>query len=151
MIQRFEMFATAISQIYRSIQRLKSREMAELGLEGPYVMCLFHLRRHPEGLTSSELCALCAEDKAAVSRTVSKLKEIGLVIQESGEGKRRYRAKLSLTQEGMAITETMFRLIEGFVDQVGNGLTAEERDTFYKALGMIAQNLQAISSEEDFG
>ena len=48
-------------------------EMTELGLKGTHVMCLFFLHHTPEGLTAAQLCQLCAEDKAAISRTIATL------------------------------------------------------------------------------
>ena len=55
MTERFETFVLSINQIYRCIQKIKSREMVELGLKGTHVMCLFQLGQHPEGLTAAEL------------------------------------------------------------------------------------------------
>jgi hypothetical protein len=73
MIQRFDAFVSGITACYKYIQRIKSMEMTEFGLKGTHVMCLYYLRQNPAGLTASQLCGLCAEDKAAISRTVSEL------------------------------------------------------------------------------
>ena len=40
---RFELFTTLIAKISRSIRRIKAEEVAELGLKGPHVSCLYHL------------------------------------------------------------------------------------------------------------
>ena len=77
MLQRFEDFVTGITVCYKYIQRIKSAEMTEFGLKGTHVMCLFFLHRHPEGLTAAQLCQLCAEDKAAISRSLAVLQEKG--------------------------------------------------------------------------
>ena len=43
------------------------------------------LRQHPEGLTAAELAERSLEDKAAVSRAVARLEELGLVeLPEEG-------------------------------------------------------------------
>lgn len=144
MLKRFELFVITINQIYRSIQKLKTREMAEMGLKGTDVMCLVHLERHNEGLTAAELAILCVEDKAAISRAVSLLVEKGLVAYEESVGKRKYRAKLMLTKEGKKISTRMLALIGGAVMKGGDGLTDEERAIFYKALGIISANLQNL-------
>lgn len=149
MTQRFETFVLSIHRIYRSIQKIKSREMTELGLKGTHVMCLFQLRQCREGLTAAELSGLCMEDKAAVSRAISKLEELGLVrLQDSG-GKRRYRAKIRLTSAGHDAAEKMTALIERAVEQGGAGLSQAQRETFYSALGIIARNLSSICSQEE--
>lgn len=53
MVRRFETFIIYINQIYRCVQKIKSREMMELGLKGTDVMCLFNLMRSDDGLTSA--------------------------------------------------------------------------------------------------
>ena len=55
--------------------------MTEFGLKGTHVMCLFFLHHTPEGLTAAQLCQLCAEDKAAISRTIATLKEKGYIVE----------------------------------------------------------------------
>ena len=84
------------------------------------------------------------EDKAAVSRTVSKLEASGLVYFEDNGEKRRYRSKIRLTEKGEETAEKMVELIESAVKNGGEGLTEEEREIFYRSLGIIADNLQKI-------
>lgn len=144
MEQRFETFTTAIAQIHRCIQRLKTQEMGELGLKGNHVACLFHLGRHPEGLTSAELCALCEEDKAAVSRTVADLESQGLLVRS---GVQRYRSLLTLTDRGREAAGQMDERISRAVDAAGQGLTDTQRADFYRALLLVAANLQQLCQE----
>ena len=141
MKHRFEIFVTAIGQIYRSIQKLKSQEMADFGLKGTHVMCLFQLQQHPEGLTSVQLSQECDEDKAAISRSISELKARGLVQTPAGSG-RRYRAAITLTDEGRSITEQMDSRIIDAVMAAAQGYAPDERETFYRVLLQIADNLQ---------
>ena len=143
MTQRFEIFTGAISQIYRCIQKLKAAEMTELGLKGGHVACLFQLNRHPEGLTAAELCTLCDEDKAAVSRTVADLEERGLVVCRSAAG-RRYRSPLPLTEAGREAAGQVDRRIRRIVDEAGQSLTDLQREEFYRALLLISANLQPL-------
>ena len=91
MIDRFEAFVSGITICYKYVQRIKSAEMTEFGLKGPHVMVLFHLNRHGEGLTATQLCTLCAEDKAAISRTLADLVEKGYVCSPDDTGKRKYQ------------------------------------------------------------
>ena len=64
----FEVFINTINQINHSIQVIKNNEMIKYDLKGNHVMCLYQLRQHKDGLTSTELARLCGEDKAAISR-----------------------------------------------------------------------------------
>lgn len=138
MLRRFEDFVTGITVCYKYIQRIKSLEMTEFGLKGTHVMCLYFLHHHVEGLTAAQLCQLCAEDKAAVSRTLAALQEKGFIVT----GEKKYRAALRLTETGEAVAQRVDALIERWVDCGGDGLTDEERAVFYSALDHIAGNLR---------
>lgn len=142
MIQRFETFTAAVSRIHRCVQKLKAVEMTELGLKGSHVTYLFYLNQHPDGLTAAELTALCGEDKAAVSRGVADLEERGLVACRS-EG-RRYRSPLTLTDAGRETAVEVDRRICRIVDDAGRELTPAQRENFYRALLLIADNLQQL-------
>ena len=139
MIQRFDAFVSGITACYKYIQRIKSMEMTEFGLKGTHVMCLYYLRRNPAGLTAAQLCGLCAEDKAAISRTVSELRSRGYITTLSEKA---YRAMLTLTAAGQELARKFDHLIEGWVSTGGDGLTDEERVDFYKSLSAIAENLR---------
>ena len=139
MIQRFDAFVSGITSCYKYIQRIKSLEMTEFGLKGTHVMCLYYLRQNPAGLTASQLCGLCAEDKAAISRTVSELRSRGYITSLSEKA---YRAMLTLTSAGQEIARKFDNLIEGGVTAGGDGLTDEERSDCYKTLSAIAENLR---------
>ena len=146
MIQRFDAFVSGITSCYKYIQRIKSMEMTEFGLKGTHVMCLYYLRQNPAGLTASQLCGLCAEDKAAISRTVSELRSKGYITTLSEKA---YRAMLTLTAAGQEVARKFDKLIEGWVTAGGDGLTDEERTDFYKSLATIAENLRGrIEAEQ---
>ncbi len=138
MINRFELFTTTITQIYKNLQRIKMQEMSGFELRGTYVMCMFELNRNPEGLTITQLSQLCGEDKAAISRTISELVKRGLV---TGNNDKKYRAPLILTKEGQETAAKIDALASTAVAAGSNGLTPEEVKIFYKALTTISDNL----------
>jgi len=139
MIQRFQSFVTGITVCYKSIQQIKSLEMTEFGLKGTHAMCLFFLHHQDEeGLTASQLCQLCEEDKAAISRTLATLQSRGFIVSEE----KKYRARLILTESGREVASRMDTLIEQWVGLGGDGVSDEERATFYRVLESIASNLR---------
>ena len=79
---RFETFTVLIAKISRSIRRIKAEGMAEFGLKGPHVSCLYYLSVFGEQ-TASELCDRCDEDKAAISRSIEYLEREGYIISKS--------------------------------------------------------------------
>ena len=146
MNQRFDAFVSGITSCYKYIQRIKSMEMTEFGLKGTHVMCLYYLRQNPAGLTATQLCGLCAEDKAAISRTLSELRSRGYITTLSEKA---YRAMLTLTGAGHEIARKFDHLIEGWVCTGGDGLSEEERFDFYKSLATIADNLRSRIEAEN--
>ena len=139
MLHRFDAFVSGISACYKYIQRIKSSEMIGFGLRGTHAMCLYYLRQNPKGLTSAQLCSLCAEDKAAISRTVAELRQKAYITSSSIKS---YRAPLLLTQTGQEIAAKMEPLIQNWVCAGGDGLSDAERIDFYKSLETISKNLR---------
>ena len=139
MNQRFDDFVTGITVCYKYLQRIKSAAVNEMGLKGSHVMCMFYLRQHEKGLTASQLCDLCAEDKAAISRTLAELRERGYITSGSGKN---YRAALKLSEAGRKMAEQFDTRIAQWVCAGGDGLQEEDREGFYRSLRLIANNLR---------
>lgn len=146
MYARFEQFSSTISSIYRDIQKIERDEMVKYGVKGAYAQYLAALRRHPQGLTATQLCEACDMDKAAVSRIVNEMETRGFVVRES-TGDSRYRARIRLTEEGQRAAEYVRNRAEIAVQEVGRDLSEEDRRVFYAALESIAARLQIISKE----
>jgi DNA-binding MarR family transcriptional regulator len=142
-MERFESFVGGVTLLYRCIQKIKNMETAEMGLRGRHVMCIYNLGRNPEGLTSAQLAMLCGEDKAAVSRTLAELVERGLVEKPEG-----YRAPVTLTDAGREVAGRVETLAERAVEHGGAGLSDAERETFYRAMGVIGKNLMRMCGED---
>ena len=154
MIQRFEVFCNSAFSIYRSIQKIERIEMEKFGLKGPHAQCLLTMIRFPEGITAAQMCSYCDKDKAAISRTVSELEEVGMLTRTCNDGKR-YRSMLTLTEAGRKAAERVAARAKRAVERAGSGLTDDQRAVFYNVLGLIAGNLQNICNDglediEDF-
>ena len=146
MLDRFERFSLAISEIDRCWHKLAAEEMAKYGLNSPHAVYLNILRQNEDGITAARLGELCGKNKADVSRMVSILTEKGLVEKQAVRGNM-YRALLKLTPAGMeAANHTQARAALA-VELAGAGLSDEERSNFYYALERIASNLQTLSKE----
>ncbi len=146
MKDRFELFVTTINQIYRNLHRIKKREMEELDLKGSYLMCLYHMAKHPDGLTVTELSELCDEDKAAISRTVAELSQRGYAVIENTQ---KYRAPVKLTEAGQKVSIRISKIVEKAVVAGSEKLSESERIAFYKALLQISRNLQKYLISEE--
>ena len=128
MNNRFETFTLLITSISRSIRRIKTETMAQYELKSPHVSCLYYLYKKP-GMTAAELCEVCEEDKAAVSRSILFLEQKGYLAREISadkggrSGAKHYRAPLSLTEEGRTVIRVYTKSDLGAPAQVpGDGI-----------------------------
>lgn len=145
MIDRFNQFTRVVSQMNKSLQRIKREGMEDLGLKGSHVMCLHKLGSARDGLTAAELAEACQEDKAAISRCVAELQEKGLVELR---GDRKYRASITLTESGRSAVEEVDRRITRAVSAISASMNAPQRLVFYETLEEISRNLKNFSFSE---
>lgn len=147
MIQRFEKLTIGVTRIYKTIQKIKKTEMSTLGLKGTHVMCIYYLSQCADGLTAADLCNMCVEDKASISRILSELQTKGLIHYELPQNEKKYRARAKLTEAGRQAAAEVEALILRAVSVGGEGLTGDERDVFYQTLFQIAENLEKAFGE----
>ena len=143
MLDRFEQFTTAISALYRDVQKIERDEMEKRGLRGAFAQYLLAISRHPEGITAAALSEACDKDKAAVSRIIAEMEVKGL-LEKGNDGPGQYRAKLYLTPNGQTAAAFVRERASAAVELAGSGLTDEDRKVFYSALALISENLQQI-------
>ena len=142
MEERFETFTALVTGISRAIRRIKSEEMVEFQLKGPHVSCLYYLYKDG-ALTAKELCDKCEEDKANMSRTLDFLEKNGYILCESRAG-RRYRAALSLTDQGKKVGEHIAARVDRVLLAASEGVSEEDRRTLYECLIKIQDNLNKV-------
>lgn len=146
MVDRFERFSLAISEISRYWHKLASEEMEKYGLKGPHAVYLTTLYRFPDGVTAPQLCELCGKDKSDVSRMMSIMEKKGLVKKHS-VNQNLYRGILKLTDEGKTAAELVCTRARLAVQLAGEGLSDEKRQIFYETLELICNNLKELSRE----
>ena len=148
MEERFELFTALITKISRSIKKIKNQEVEEYGLRSPHVSCLYYLYI-TDGLTATELCERCEEDKATVSRSLDYLETNGYILCESKSAKR-YKSPLYLTEQGRMVAAKVAAKISRVLDDVSAAMIEEERVAFYRSLAMISDSLEAcIKSDRE--
>lgn len=147
LIKRFEDFVSTIASIHKNIQKIKKHKMKEFGLGGNHVMCLFYLAKNPNGLTGGQLAQQMKVDKAAASRALAELLEKGYVYYPDTEEQKKYRAIARLTIKGFAVTEQIDDIICDVVNQIGSGLSVEDRENMYRSLGVIEESMKLITKD----
>ena len=143
MEKRFETFTVLVNRISRNIRKIKNQEMAEYGLRSAHVSCLYYLYTE-KGLTATDLCECCEEDKATISRALEFLEGRGYLCCESKTAKR-YKSPLLLTEKGEEIAGLIAGKIDWVLKEISAGLTEEERLAFYRSLSIISSSLDAVA------
>lgn len=143
MVDRFERFSFAISEISRCWHKIAAEEMESYGLKGSHAIYLTTLYRYPQGVTAAKLSELSGKDKADVSRMTAIMEKNGLIVKEGSS----YRALLKLTVTGREAAEHVRGRASVAVENASRGLTEEHRAIFYQALELIVSNLQNICEE----
>ncbi len=144
-MERFETFTVLISEIARVIRKIKTEEMAKWGLKSNHVSCVYYLYKK-KTLTLTQLCEVCNEDKANVSRSVEYLESIGILTVKQGKG-RMYKNPYVLTDQGMEIGESLNKRVEEILRRVSNGVSEENRAIMYQSLREINKNLTDVYNE----
>ena len=101
--ERFQEFSGLISRAEKALQRAKAENVRGYGLRSVHVSCLLALYEHEEGLTGTELAAVCGVDRAQISRVATELTGMGLICEAAPGPRRRYRGALTLTEEGLSL------------------------------------------------
>ena len=144
MDNRFETFTVLITKINRNIKKLKNQEMADYDLRSPHISCLYYLYSS-EGLTATDLCERCEEDKATISRSLGYLEQEGYLTCES-KSEKRYKSPLHLTEKGKEAGKKIADKINSAIGRISTALTEEERTALYHGLSIISDGLEAICS-----
>ncbi len=146
MLGRFETFTLSLSEIMSSWNKIAAEEMKKFGLKGSCVIYMIALYKHPQGLTATNLCDMCNKDKGEVSRSISAMERKELIVRRNTTING-YKALITLTEKGQEVTKTLRDKIKIAVEKGGDGLTENQRESFYTALEIIGGNLKRMSKE----
>lgn len=142
---RFETFTVLINKIGRNIRKIKNQEMADYNLRSTHISCLYYLYSN-EGLTATQLCERCEEDKATISRALDYLEKNGFIVCNSKTLKR-YKTSLFLTEKGKETGKNIANKIDFVLDEICIGISEEERVEFYRCLNVISNSLEHYVNE----
>ena len=143
MEDRFKKFTILINRISRNIQKIKIIEMGKFGLKSTHVSCIYYLYRYNGQFTAKELCDICDEDKAAISRSIDFLESNGYVVCDS-KTEKRYKSPILLTEKGEELGMQVCEKVNAVLDSAGGWLDDKQRENFYEDLKLISENLQKI-------
>lgn len=140
MINRFEHFSLAISEINRYWHQIATAELERYGLKGSHAIYLTAMARYENGITAPQLCELYGKDKSDVSRMMNILIKKGLAVKEGG-----YNGIFVLTEDGKEAAVQISRRAELAVELASHNLSEEHRTIFNEAMDSIVIQLRQIS------
>ena len=147
MKDRFEEFTVLVSNLNRCIYRLKTEEMAKYNLKSSHVSCLYYIFKNGS-LTAKELCDLCGEDKANISRTLKYLEDNGYLVIDTKTDKK-YQRPIELTYNGYKVGKFINEKVNKILQYASEGLTEEKRNNMYEGLNLINDRLNMLCDEYD--
>ena len=145
MVERYKTFTVLIANIARSIRKIKTEEMVKWGLRSYHVSCIYYLYERGR-LTATELCEICEEDKANISRAIEYLENNEYIKCET-KGNKRYKSRFFLTEKGENVGKSISARVESIVSEASDGLSDEDRTAMYEGLFLVNGNLQKIQNE----
>lgn len=149
-LERFGKFTLLIDGIYKNIHKIKLNTAPYLGIKSVHVFWIYLLRKHPDGLTATELAALSEIDRSLVSREVAKLCADGYIMNVGGTGKRKnYNSRLVLTEKGHELAEYIRREAMEVQKRADDGISEEELLLFYTVLEKLHNNFVKITKERE--
>lgn len=144
-MERYKVFTLLIANITRSIRKIKTAEMAKWNLKSQHVSCVYYL--YEKGaLTATELCDMCGEDKANMSRSLEYLEEHAYITRKEHIN-HRYKTHYRLTENGLKVGRSIFERVEAVITRASEDLAEEDRSIMYQSLNTINENLTTIAGE----
>ena len=143
---RYTVLTILFSKITRAMRKIKSEAMKEYNLKGSHVSCIFYLSKNPKGLTNKELCDICNEDKAAISRALAYLEENKFITYNKSD--KIYKTPITLTRKGKEIGNYLKEKIHSILFEASSEIDKEDLEAFYRGLLNISENLDKIMKED---
>lgn len=142
----FSLFTGLITNIFRCINKIKDKYMKVLGLKSGHVSCLYYLFKLGP-MTQKELCAVCDENKSAISRKVEYLTNHDYILRTQEEGK--YKLPINLSKKGKDIAKFIDDKINEVVSEANAELNDRSREILYSSLEKINNKLKNLIKYEE--
>lgn len=146
MIDRFGRFSLSIFEISKYWHKLAADALDAYGLKSAHALYLTSIYKHPQGMTTAQLCEECGKDKSDASRMIAILEKKGYVQKQEVNGSR-YGGTWVLTDSGREIAREVTSLASRMVAEASKDLTDEARENLYKSLDSILTNLRNITQK----
>ena len=144
--QAIKLWLRMLTCTNRITGKIRSRLRENFKTTLPRFDLLAQLERHPEGLKMSELSKRMMVTTGNVTGITDQLEAEGLVRREVDPSDRRSFV-VKLTPEGRRLFGEMAAVHEGWVIELFEGLSSEEKETLYALLGKLKQHLNGKEAQ----
>lgn len=124
--------------MYRPFESQLNQELGKHGLHRAQWTILYYLVNEGSA-TLVELAHYQRVEKPTMTRTVSRLEELGYV--EHFPGKDRREKRMQLTAEGAKVYEKVRLTVDAFEQEILNGIPEETQQLIIDSMKMIRTNL----------
>lgn len=138
-----------IDSVHKAISKIKQRICVDSNIKSVHTLWLYVLHKHKEGLTATELADKTNIDRSLVSREIRELYDGGYVHLEFPKGKRVYNARITLTERGIQVANSISEAALEIQCSVSHNIQKEDLETFYNILYKIAGALEGITEADD--
>ncbi len=146
---RFETFVLLIDSVHKAISKIKQKICVDSKIKSVHTLWLYVLHKHKDGLTATELADKTNIDRSLVSREIRELYEGGYVHLEFPKGKRVYNARITLTERGTQVADSISETALEIQRTVSHNIQKDELETFYNTLYKIADALEGITEADE--
>jgi len=144
--QAIKLWLRMLTCTNRITGKIRSRLRENFKTTLPRFDLLAQLERHPEGLKMSELSKRMMVTTGNITGITDQLEAEGLVRREVDPSDRRSFV-VKLTPEGRRLFGEMAAVHEGWVIELFEGLSSEEKETLYALLGKLKQHLNGKEAQ----
>ena len=146
---RFETFVLLIDSVHKSIGKIKQRICVEPKIKSVHTLWLYVLHKNKGGLTATELADKTNVDRSLVSREIRELYDGGYVHLEFPKGKRIYNARITLTEQGMQLADSISEAALEIQCSVSHNIQKVDLEIFYNTLNKISDALEGITESDN--
>lgn len=142
----FVRLSTAITVLHKNLERVKTARVQSLNLKNGEVLMMYMLYDNPAGLSAEQLSRACHLDRSFISRSVQSLHAKHLILCQSiPEGKRRYGAKLYLSEKGEQVGYTLHKYVHEVQAFLNEGISRSDLEIMYTTLKKLTDRFEELN------
>jgi DNA-binding MarR family transcriptional regulator len=122
------------------------RYSRESGISMPQVGALFHIHRGAGGV--SDLGEGLGISSAAASQMLERLVQQGVILRSEASHDRRVK-QIALTEKGLHILQESFHARQGWLDDLAQTLSADEKEQITAALKILIEKATRLQPQSD--